>query len=128
MKKYAHLIGHFDEAVRRACHNFQLAKLYELIALASVVQYEIQSTYPYIDYRAEMKTMNATYKPLQLSSPANGRLVILWTSDTDETTTKQRSNNDGFWSPNHFVPLVKCDVSPNPFHDHAAITILAVGY
>jgi hypothetical protein len=42
MNKFAHLIGRFDEALRRACNNKQFCELYELAALASVLSCEIQ--------------------------------------------------------------------------------------
>ena len=68
---YSNLIGPVSEAIRRTCNNNSFSELYELIALASVLQCEVQSVYPYIDYRAEMKSMNAVYKPMEISTPKN---------------------------------------------------------
>jgi hypothetical protein len=105
--RYTNLIGSFDETLRRACNNNSFSKLYELVALGSALQCEIQSVYPYIDYRAEMKIMNAVYKPLDTSVLNNGRLTIFWTSNIDELSTKNRPGCAGIWSPNHFVPLIQ---------------------
>ena len=104
--QYTHLIGPFDEALRRACKNNSFSELYELAALASAFQCEVQSVYPYIDYRAEMKIMNAVYKPVGVSVPNHGRLVIFWTSCRDEISTRAHLSS-GVWSPNHMVPLVR---------------------
>jgi hypothetical protein len=67
----------------------------------------VQTVYPYIDYRAEMKIMNAIYKPIDTSVPNNGKLIIFWTSSEDELSTKTRPGSGGVWRPNHFVPLVQ---------------------
>ncbi|CAF4084316.1 unnamed protein product [Rotaria sp. Silwood2] len=118
INKYAYLIGPIDEAIRRACNNNQFSELYELAALANVIQCEIRSVYPYIDYRAEMKNMNAIYKPIQSSTPIRGYVIIFWTSSRDEVTTRSRTNSGGIWSPNHFVPLVKYDENLNVLDDN----------
>jgi hypothetical protein len=124
--KYAYFTDRFDEVLRRACNNNQFCGLYELAALASVLQCEIQGVYPYIDYRAEMKNVNATYKPIQSSTPIRGRVIIFWTNTTDEVTTRANPNNAGVWSPNHFVPLVRCDANLNELNNNEAISILKV--
>lgn len=82
-------------------------ELYELVALASVLQCDVQSVYPYIDYRAEMKIMNAVYKPVEVTVPSSGKIIIFWSSTEDEVSTRTRPGNSGVWNPNHFVPLVK---------------------
>lgn len=104
--EYSKLIGSFDEGLRRACKNYSFSELYELAALPNVLQCEVQSVYPYIDYRAEMKCMNAVYKPMNTSTSNNGRLIILWSSCENEVSTKNRPGSGGVWSPNHFVPLI----------------------
>ena len=105
--KYSTVIGPLDSAIRRACNNDQFSELYEIAALASVMQCEIHSVYPYIDYRAEMKIMNSAYKPVLVSAPVRGRLFIFWTNTMDESAVKARAHSGGVWSPNHFVPLVQ---------------------
>ena len=105
--QYTNPIGSFDEALRRTCNNNSFSELYEVVALANVLQCDVQSVYPYIDYRAEMKTMNAVYKPMDISVPKNGKLIIFWTSSEDELSTKTRPDNNCVWSPNHFVPLIE---------------------
>ena len=102
-------IGPFNEALRRVCNNYQFCELYELIALASVLQCEIQSVYPYIDYRAEMETMNSLFKPVDTNTPNNVKVVIFWTRSEDETLRTTGSDSDSIWNPNHFVPLIQTD-------------------
>lgn len=82
-------------------------ELYELVSLANVLECEVQSVYPYIDYRAEMKIMNAVYKPVGATTPSNERINIFWSSTEDEVSTRRRPGNNGVWNPNHFVPLVQ---------------------
>ena len=105
--RYSTVIGPLDSAIRRACNKDQFSELYEIAALASVMQCEIHSVYPYIDYRAEMKIMNSAYKPVLASIPVRGRLFIFWTNTMDESSVKARPHSGGVWSPNHFVPLVQ---------------------
>ena len=105
--KYSNLIGPLENAICRACNNNEFSELYEIAALASVVQCEIHSIYPYIDYRAEMKIMNSPYKPVLASMPVRGRVFIFWTNTVDELSAKACPRSGGVWSPNHFVPLVQ---------------------
>lgn len=102
-------IDSFHEALRRTCHNTQFCQLYELVALTNVIQYEIQSVYPYIDYRAQMKVMNCIYRPTVQMSSNIKRVFIFWTNTKDELTVKAHPDHDGIWSPNHFVPLVQAN-------------------
>ncbi|CAF1350216.1 unnamed protein product [Adineta steineri] len=104
--QYTNHIGPFDAAIRRICNKNRFSELYELVALANVLNCDVQSVYPYIDYRAEMKIMNAVYKPVDISTPSNGRVIIFWSSTEDEILTRARPGNCGTWNPNHFVPLV----------------------
>lgn len=103
----SNLIGPFSEALRNTCSNNSFCELYEIIALASVLQCEVQSVYPYIDYRAEMKSMNAVYKPVEILTSSKGRVIIFWSSTEDEVSTRARPGNRGIWNPNHFVPLLR---------------------
>jgi len=121
--QYTNLIGPFDEALRRTCNNNSFSELYELAALASALRCEVQSVYPYIDYRAEMKIMNAVYKPMDTSVPNNGRLIIFWTSTKDEIITKSRPGSGGIWSPNHCVPLIQqCRSHRTASNERAGVT------
>ncbi|CAF1498169.1 unnamed protein product [Adineta ricciae] len=105
--QYSTTIGPFDIALQRACNNYSFCELYELAALANVLRCEIQSVYPYIDYRAEMKIMNSFHKPLDMNIAEKYKLIIFWTSTLDEASTRNRPGSGGVWSPNHFVPLVQ---------------------
>ncbi len=126
--QYNNLIGPFDEALRRTCNNNSFSRVYELATLASVLRCEVRSVYPYIDYRAEMKTMNAVYKPVDMSIPNNERLIIFWTSIDDESSTKTRPGSGGVWSPNHIVPLIKQCQSHRATSDERAYIIPEVDY
>lgn len=108
--KYANIIGPVRDAIHRACINNSFSEVYELAALANVLQLEVHSVYPYIDYRAEMKNMNTVYKSMEHLTDNHGRILLFWTSDADEISTRLRPGNRGVWGPNHFVPLV----CPNP--------------
>ena len=105
--QFANTIGPLDEALRRICNDYNFSELYELAALANVLGCDVQSVYPYIDYRAEMKIMNAVYKPMNISASNKTKLIIFWTSSQDELSTRNRPDSGGIWSPNHFVPLVQ---------------------
>lgn len=108
VNQYSHLVGAFDKALQRVCNAGSFCELHEIVALTNVLQCQIQSVYPYLDYRAEMKIMNAVYKPLSQSA-CTERLIIFWTNTQDEFLVRNRPGCRGVWSPNHFVPLI----SPN---------------
>ncbi|CAF1459092.1 unnamed protein product [Adineta steineri] len=113
--QFSNVVGPFNEAIRRTCNNYSFSELYEVVALGNALRCEVQSVYPYIDYRVEMNIMNAVYKPLDISALNNGRLIIFWTNSEDEVTTKRRSGSGGVWSPNHFVPLIRpCETPESP--------------
>ncbi|CAF4418471.1 unnamed protein product [Rotaria magnacalcarata] len=100
-------VGPFEEALRRTCNNNTFSELYEIVALANVLQCEVQSVYPYIDYRAEMKIMNQMYKSAETLVPNSRRVINFWSSTEDEISTRTRPGNHGIWNPNHFVPLLE---------------------
>lgn len=104
---YSKFIGFFDEALRSSCNNYSFCELYEIVALANVLKCDVQSVYPYIDYRAEMKIMNAVYEPIGRSVKNNGKLIIFWSNCEDEITVRSHPVNSGSWTPNHFVPLLQ---------------------
>ena len=99
-------VGPFDKALQRTCNNNRFCEFYEIVALANVLRCEVQSVYPYIDYRADMEIMNATYKPITTSVSNNTRVVIFWTNTKYELAVKSRPACGSVWSPNHFVPLI----------------------
>lgn len=107
VNRCSQFVGPFDEALRRICNNNSFCELYEVVALANVLNCEVQSVYPYIDYRAEMKIMNAIFQPTETSTSSKRRVIIFWTNTEDEHLTKARPGCQGIWSPNHFVPLVQ---------------------
>lgn len=99
-------MGPFDKAVQRASADKCFCELYEVVALTNVLQCNVQSVYPYINYRAEMKIMNKLYKPTLTSVSNIKKLVIFWTNTNHESHVRNRPGCGGIWSPNHFVPLL----------------------
>lgn len=106
--QFTRLVGPFDKALQRVCNNNTFCELYEIVALTNVLRCEIQSVYPYIDYRAELKVMNTIYKPM-LQSLSIKRVLIFWTNTKDERLVRSRPGFSGTWSPNHFVPLISAN-------------------
>ena len=111
VEQCSRFVGPFDRALQRTCNNNRFCELYEIVALANVLRCEIQSVYPYIDYRAEMKIMNTIYKPATVSVSKIRRIVIFWTNTKDELVVRARPDCRGIWSPNHFVPLLPANRS-----------------
>lgn len=114
VQQCSRLVGSFDVALQRVCNNNRFCELYEIVALTNVLQCEIQSVYPYIDYRAEMKMMNTIYKPTATTTITVSkmrRVIILWTNTDDELVVRARPDCKGSWSPNHFVPLLSANRS-----------------
>lgn len=106
MKECGRFVGSFDRAIQRACTDKCFSELYEIVALANVLQCNVQSVYPYIDYRAEMKIMNSTFKPTRTSVSNARQIIIFWTNANHEADVRNRPGCRGIWSPNHFVPLI----------------------
>ena len=81
--RYSESIGPLDEVLRETCNNYSFCELYQIVALGNVLNCNVQSVYPYIDYRAEMKIMNAIYKPIEQSMTNNSQLIICWSHCED---------------------------------------------
>ena len=105
--KYSKCIGPLGKVLRETCNNYSFCELYQIVALGNVLSCNVQSVYPYIDYRAEMKIMNAIYEPIEQSMTNNSKLIIFWSHCENEISVRSHPANNGFWNPNHFVPLVR---------------------
>ena len=92
-----------DIAIKGVCKNNTHSELYEIAALCTVVDCNIRSVYPEIDFRVDMAIMNSVFTPI---SPIIGKyeIKILWSSLRSEIDIRAMNNNQ--WSPNHFVPLM----------------------
>ncbi|CAF4952261.1 unnamed protein product, partial [Rotaria magnacalcarata] len=98
----AHIVGPVNEAIKNIARNFSFSELYEIAALSNVLNCNIQSVYPTIDYRSDLNIMNNTFEHAQCSI-ASKTICLFWTHT--ESEIEARRSNAGNWSPNHFVPL-----------------------
>jgi hypothetical protein len=76
-----------------------------------------------------MKIMNTSYKPVETSIPIRGRVIMFWTSTTDEASTRALpESGGGGWSPNHFVPLLQPNTRFQETANEQINSILEVGF
>ncbi|CAF3859271.1 unnamed protein product [Adineta steineri] len=103
---YAQHVGPIDIAIQSICKDHTFSELYEIAALCNVLQCNIRSVYPKIDFQHFMASWDSIFTPLP-SVIANYSIAVLWSHGLNENDVRAMSN--GTWSPNHFVPLL----SPN---------------
>ena len=101
--RFAHAVGPLAEAIRNISRKFSFSELYEIASLSNVLKCNIRSVYPNIDYRLYLNIMNSTFH-YDGSNTSSDMICIFWTHTLNETYA--RKNNQGNWSPNHFVPLI----------------------
>lgn len=107
---YSQYVGPIDIAIRSICKNGTFSELYEIAALSNVLQCNIRSVYPRIDFQQHMALWDSVFTPVP-PVVANCSIAVLWShAGNDENNV--RAENRGTWSPNHFVPLL----SPNIQH------------
>ncbi|CAF1381519.1 unnamed protein product, partial [Didymodactylos carnosus] len=102
--KYGNSFGIIQEHIRYMYRNYAFSEMYEIIALCDVLQCNIESVYPNIDYSDHLNKCNYTYSPIKKTSFTNKTITILWTHALHEV--EARRNSKGTWTANHFVPLV----------------------
>ncbi|CAF3819577.1 unnamed protein product [Rotaria sordida] len=100
---YSQYVGPIDIAIKAICKNCTFSELYEIAALCNVLQCNIQSIYPKIDFQHYMAILNNVFTPVP-PIIANCNISILWSHTLNEKDA--RETNNGTWSPNHFVPLM----------------------
>ncbi|CAF3678050.1 unnamed protein product [Rotaria sp. Silwood1] len=100
---YSQYVGPIDIAIKAFCKNYTFSELYEIAALCNVLQCNIRSVYPKIDFQQYMAIWDNVFTPV---SPiiANCNIVIMWSYALNEKDAREANN--GTWSPNHFVPLI----------------------
>lgn len=103
---YSQLIGSVNLAVKSICKNHTFSELYEIAALCNVLQCNIRSVYPKIDFQHYHALWDSVFTPLP-PVVANCSITLFWSHAQNENVV--RTINNGTWSPNHFVPLL----SPN---------------
>ncbi|CAF4183063.1 unnamed protein product, partial [Rotaria sordida] len=72
-----------------------------------IMQCNIRSIYPKIDFREDLAIMNNLFTPT-LPVIVNCDITILWSHVLNEIDA--RASNNNAWSPNHFVPLLSSAV------------------
>ncbi|CAF2508965.1 unnamed protein product [Rotaria sp. Silwood2] len=111
---YSQYVGPIDIAIKSICKNHTFSELYEIAALCNVLQCNIRSIYPKIDfqhYTALWQSVFTTVPPVI----AKYSIAILWSHAQNENDA--RIMNNSTWSPNHFVPLLSLN-SQNESNDY----------
>ena len=102
-REYSQFVGPVQNALQSACKNYNYSEVCEIGALCTLLQCNIRSVYPNIDFRDDMMIANRIYTPVPPIN-ANCQITILWSHAKKERNA--RAENNGAWSPNHFVPLL----------------------
>ena len=111
---YSQYVGPVHIAIRSVCKNYTFSELYEIAALCNILQCNIRSVYPKIDFQSHMALWDSVFTPV-LPTIANCTIMILWSSGVAENDV--RTLNNGTWSPNHFVPLLLPDMNDQSDHN-----------
>jgi OTU-like cysteine protease len=102
-REYSQFVGPVQNALKTACKNYNYSELFEIVALCTLLQCNIRSVYPNIDFRDDMMIANRIFTPVP-PIHTNYQITILWSHANREIDA--RALNNGAWSPNHFVPLL----------------------
>jgi hypothetical protein len=119
---YLQYVGPIDIAIKATCKNYTFSELYEIAALCNVLQCNIRSIYPKIDFQQYMAIWDNVFTPVP-PIIANHNIAILWSHVLNEKNAREANN--GTWSPNHFVPLVSRSIC-NDYNSDTQSTSLAV--
>ena len=121
---YSQYVGPIDIAIKAICKNYTFSELYEIAALCSVLQCNIKSVYPKIDFQHYMAVLDSVFTPVP-PSIAKCSVTILWSHTLNEKDA--RETNNGTWSPNHFVPLMSSHVFNefNNTNQSASVTVVS---
>ena len=122
---YTQSVGPIDVAIKSICKNRTFSELYEIAALCNVLQCNIRSVYPRIDFSPNYMTLwDSVFSPVP-PVIANCSIAILWSHMEHENDV--RAMNNGTWSPNHFVPLLLPNNTPTDSESYnSRLTILHV--
>ena len=101
--RFYHLVGPLNEVIKNIVRNYSFSELYEIAAMSNVLKCNIRSIYPTIDYRPDLSITNSIFEHAQASTSSK-TICIFWTHTESESYV--RSINGGYWTPNHFVPLL----------------------
>ena len=117
-------IGPIDIAVKSICKNHTFSELYEIAALCNVLQCNIRSAYPKLDFQHYMTLWDSVFTSV---SPviADYSIAILWSHVQNENDVRAMSNST--WSPNHFVSLLLPNIQneSDDFNNSTSINIVS---
>lgn len=103
-RKYGQLFGPLYYHLKNMSKNGEFAEMYEVIALANVLNCNIRSVFPSLDYRREFEPMNETYHSRH---PTTRLIYLMWTHTMPEKEARDCGGPRRVWNPNHFVPLLQ---------------------
>ena len=119
---YSQYVGSTDMAIKTICKNSTYSGLYEIATLCNVLQCNIRSVYPKIDFHHHMTILDNLFTPISPVS-SNCNIVILWSNTLNEKDAREIHN--GTWRPNHFVPLISSSIR-NEFNNASQSSSLVV--
>ena len=122
---YSQYVGPIDIAIKAICKNYTFSELYEIAALCSVLQCNIKSVYPKIDFQHYMAVLDSVFTPVP-PSIAKCSVTILWSHTLNEKDARQ--TNNGTWSPNHFVPLMSPSIRSSSDNGNQLMSLAVVSY
>ena len=122
---YSQYIGPIDLAIKAICKNYTYSELYEIAALCSVLQCNIRTVCPKIDFRQHMSILDNVFAPIPPIT-SNCKITILWSNASKEKDA--RETNNGVWSPNHFVPLISPGIHNDSSNASQSTSLAAVSH
>ncbi len=122
---YSQFVGPIDIFIKAACKNQTFSELIEIAALSTVLQCNIRSVCPRVDFPGAMEVLNSIFTP---ASPiiANYEIAILWSHVWNERLAREANN--GTWSPNHFVPLISASIRNGSNNGNQSALLTVVSY
>ena len=102
---YDTIAGTLDDNILRAAKNYSWSSVYDIHALASILNCTITAIYPPINGLLDInvRSLNRRYLPRQQQQKQQ-EITIMWTSTSSPQATKE------LWQPNHFVPILTVDI------------------
>ena len=89
---YSQYIGPIDIAVKSICKNHTFSELYEIAALCNVLQCNIRSVYPKLDFQHYMALWNCVFTPVP-PVIADYSIAILWSHVQNENDARATNNS-----------------------------------
>ena len=100
---YARYAGNTDFIIQAACKKGMYSEIHEVAALCNVLQCNIRSVYPRIDFEYHKALWDSVFAPIP-PVIGNCNIVILWSNTLNERDIRETYGSS--WAPNHFVPLL----------------------